>query len=457
MNKKNLWTGYTDKEKKEIEQLGSEYKEFLNNGKTEREVVEITMEILEKNGFKNIEKVKSLKAGDKVFFNNRNKNILMSIIGKEDMKKGINMVVSHVDSPRLDLKMNPLLEDEEFLMLNTHYYGGIKKYQWVATPLAVHGVVFLKNGKKVSFAIGEKEEDPVFCIPDILPHLSRNVQDDRKTREVIKGEELKVLFGSIPVKDKDAKEKIKANILEHLKKDYGIEEEDFFSAEIEIVPALKARDIGLDRGMIGAYGQDDRICAYTSLKALLDIKKPEKTVLCYFADKEEVGSDGSTGLNSSLIEYFTGKLLKLTGKDYDDQLLRETLWNSKAISADVTAAVDPDYDEVSDVPNGNVIGCGVAIEKYTGGSGKYSASEATAKFTSEVTQIFDKNDVIYQFGVLGKQGKGGGGTIAYILANKGIDVIDCGTPVLAMHSPFEVVSVYDTYMTYLAYKTFFNS
>ena len=456
MNKKNLWPSYTEKEKKEIEQLGAEYKEFLNNGKTEREVVEITMDILLKNGFKNIEKAKSLKAGDKVFYNNRNKNILMSIIGKEDIKKGINMVVSHVDSPRLDLKMNPLLEDEEFLMLNTHYYGGIKKYQWVATPLAVHGVVFLKSGKKVSFAIGEKEEDPVFCIPDILPHLSRNVQDDRKTREVIKGEELKVLFGSVPVKDEDAKEKIKANILEHLKKEYGIEEDDFFSAEIEIVPALKARDIGLDRGMIGAYGQDDRICAYISLKALLDIKKPEKTVLCYFADKEEVGSDGSTGLNSSLIEYFTGKLLKLAGKDYDDQMLRETLWNSKAISADVTAGVDPVFKSVHDMKNSAKLSHGVPVAKYTGHGGKYSSNDADAEYMFEIREIFDKNKVAYQVGGFGKVDEGGGGTVAKFLAYFGIRTVDIGPALLSMHSLFEVSSKADIYEAYKAYKAFYS-
>lgn len=456
MNTKNLWISYTDKDKKEIEKLSSEYKEFLNNGKTEREVVSLTLEILEKKGFKNIEKVKSLKAGDKVYYNNRNKNILMSIIGNEDIQKGINMVVSHVDSPRLDLKMNPLLEDSEFLMLNTHYYGGIKKYQWVATPLAIHGVVFLKNGKKVDFVVGEKDDDPVFCIPDILPHLSRNVQDDRKTREVIKGEELKVLFGSIPIDDDKAKEKIKANILLELKNKYNIEEHDFFSAEIEIVPALKARDIGFDRGLIGAYGQDDRVCAYTSLKALLDLKKADKTVLCYFADKEEVGSDGSTGLNSSLIEYYVGKLLKLTNKNYDDQMLRETLWNSKAISADVTAGVDPIFKSVHDMDNSAKLSHGVPVAKYTGHGGKYSSNDADAEYMYEIREVFDKNKVAYQVGGFGKVDEGGGGTVAKFLAYYGIKTIDIGPALLSMHSLFEVSSKADIYEAYKAYKAFYN-
>jgi aspartyl aminopeptidase len=456
MNKKNLWTGYTDKEKKEIEQISSEYKEFLDKGKTEREVVEITLEILLKNGFKNIEKAKTLKPGDKVFYNNRNKNILISIIGKEDMKKGINIIASHVDSPRLDLKMNPLLEEQEFLMLNTHYYGGIKKYQWVATPLAVHGIVFLKNGKKVSFAIGEKDDDPVFCIPDILPHLSRNVQDDRKAREVIKGEELKVLFGSVPVEDENTKEKIKENILIHLKKEYGISEDDFFSAEIEVVPAVKARDIGLDRGMIGAYGQDDRICAYTSLKALLDIKKPERTVLCYFADKEEVGSSGSTGLNSSLIEYYTGKLLKLTEKNYDDQMLREVLWNSRALSADVTAGVDAVFKSVHDLNNAARLSHGVSVAKYTGHGGKSNSNDADAEYMFEIREVFDKNKVGYQIGGFGKVDEGGGGTVAKFLAYFGIKTVDIGPALLSMHSLFEVSSKADIYEAYKAYKAFYS-
>ncbi len=456
MNNENLWTSYSEKEKQEIEKISKEYKEFLDKGKTEREVVENTVAILKENGYKDIESAKSLKEGDKVFYNNRNKNVLASIIGKDSIKKGMNMIVSHVDSPRLDLKMNPLLEDEEFLMLNTHYYGGIKKYQWVATPLAIHGVVFLKNGKKVDFVVGEKDDDPVFCIPDILPHLSANVQNDRKARDVIKGEELKVLFGSIPVSDKDVKEKIKANILLELKSQYGIEEEDFFSAEIEIVPATKARDIGFDRGMIGAYGQDDRICAYTSLKALLDIKKVNKTVLCYFADKEEVGSDGSTGLNSSLIEYYVGKLLKLTNKNYDDQILRETLWNSRAISADVTSGIDPIFKSVHDPKNAARLSHGVPVAKYTGHGGKYSSNDADAEYMFEIRETFEKNKVAYQIGGFGKVDEGGGGTVAKFLAYYGIKTIDIGPALLSMHSLFEVSSKVDIYESYKAYKAFYT-
>ena len=454
MNRKNLWDSYTDKEKKEIEEISKEYKEFLDNGKTEREVIENTLKILKKSGFKDIESLKALKAGDKIYYNNRNKNLLISIIGKEKITKGVNMVVSHVDSPRLDLKMNPFIEDEEFLILNTHYYGGIKKYQWVATPLSIHGVVILKNGKKVDLVIGEKDDDPVFCIPDILPHLSANIQDGRKAREVIKGEELKVLFASKPVENEDAKQKIKANILAELKKQYKIEEDDFFSAEIEIVPALKARDIGFDRGMIGAYGQDDRICAYTSLKAVMEVTNPEKTTLCYLTDKEEIGSDGSTGLKSNLIEYFIGKLIKLKEKSYDDLALKETLWNSKAISADVTAGMDPIFKSVHDPNNVARLSHGIAVAKYTGSRGKSGSNDADAEFLQEIREVFNKNNVAFQAGGFGKVDEGGGGTVAKLLAFFGIRTVDAGPALLSMHSLFEVSSKADIYESYKAYKAF---
>jgi M18 family aminopeptidase len=455
MTRENLWKSYNEKEKKQIFKFAEEYKNYLNSAKTEREFVTVTEKELIKNGFTDINKKKTLKKGDKVYYNNRDKNIVAVIIGK-DIKSGINMIVSHVDSPRLDLKPNPIKEIEEFALLNTHYYGGIKKSQWAATPLALHGVVYLKNNKKVTLSIGEDEDDPVFSIPDILPHLAYKVQDERKSREVIQGEELKLLFGNMPVNDKNAKEQTKQLVLNKLKKEYGIEYDDFFAAELEIVPAGKLRDVGLDRSMIGGYGQDDRICAYTSLRAIYEVKNPEKTVMVYLTDKEEIGSEGSTSLKATLPELIIGKMLSMTEKNYNDQILRETLWNSKALSSDVTAAMNPIFKSVHDEENVARLSYGLAFAKYTGSRGKVSANDADAEYLQEIRQIFDKNKIKYQSGGFGKVDEGGGGTVAKYLAHYGIKTVDAGPALLSMHSLFEISSKADLYETYRAYKVFFE-
>ena len=456
MTKDNLWKKYTEKQKSQVFKFSDGYKKYIDAAKTEREFVEITIEKLEKNGFTNIDKKKSIKKGDKIYFNNREKNIIGMIIGEEEISKGINMIVSHIDSPRLDLKPNPIMEDQEFAMLNTHYYGGIKKYQWGATPLALHGVIFIKNGKKITLKIGEKDTDPVFSIPDVLPHLSYKVQDDRKARDVLKGEELKLLFGNMPIKDDDAKQPVKKFIMDKLKKDYGIEDEDFFTAEIQIGPAGKARDVGLDASMIGAYGQDDRVCAYTSMEAFYEVEKPKKTAMVYLADKEEVGSEGSTGLQSNFLEYALGKVLSMSDKNYNDQILRETLWNSRALSSDVTVGVDPIFKSIHDFDNAARLSYGIAMAKYTGHRGKSSSNDADAEFMQEIRQTFEKEKIEYQIGGFGKVDEGGGGTVAKFLANFGIRTVDAGPALLSMHSLFEISSKADVYETYRAYKAFYK-
>lgn len=456
MTKDNLWKKYTEKQKSQVFKFSDGYKKYIDAAKTEREFVEITIEKLEKNGFTNIDKKKSIKKGDKIYFNNREKNIIGMIIGEEEISKGINMIVSHIDSPRLDLKPNPIMEDQEFAMLNTHYYGGIKKYQWGATPLALHGVIFLKNGKKITLKIGEKDTDPVFSIPDVLPHLSYKVQDDRKARDVLKGEELKLLFGNMPIKDDDAKQPVKKFIMDKLKNDYGIEDEDFFTAEIQIVPAGKARDVGLDASMIGAYGQDDRVCAYTSMEAFYEVEKPKKTAMVYLADKEEVGSEGSTGLQSNFLEYALGKVLSMSDKNYNDQILRETLWNSRALSSDVTVGVNPIFKSIHDFDNAARLSYGIAMAKYTGHRGKSSSNDADAEFMQEIRQTFEKEKIEYQIGGFGKVDEGGGGTVAKFLANFGIRTVDAGPALLSMHSLFEISSKADVYETYRAYKAFYK-
>ena len=456
MTKDNLWKKYTEKQKSQVFKFSDGYNKYIDAAKTEREFVEITIEKLEKNGFTNIDKKKSIKKGDKIYFNNREKNIIGMIIGEEEISKGINMIVSHIDSPRLDLKPNPIMEDQEFAMLNTHYYGGIKKYQWGATPLALHGVIFLKNGKKITLKIGEKDTDPVFSIPDVLPHLSYKVQDDRKARDVLKGEELKLLFGNMPIKDDDAKQPVKKFIMDKLKNDYGIEDEDFFTAEIQIVPAGKARDVGLDASMIGAYGQDDRVCAYTSMEAFYEVEKPKKTAMVYLADKEEVGSEGSTGLQSNFLEYALGKVLSMSDKNYNDQILRETLWNSRALSSDVTVGVDPIFKSIHDFDNAARLSYGIAMAKYTGHRGKSSSNDADAEFMQEIRQTFEKEKIEYQIGGFGKVDEGGGGTVAKFLANFGIRTVDAGPALLSMHSLFEISSKADVYETYRAYKAFYK-
>lgn len=455
----NGWTKKSSEEKEVIFNFSEGYKNFLNKVKTEREFVEETIKIVEKKGFKNAETIDILKTGDKVYYLNRGKNIVLVVIGKDEIEKGANFVVSHADVPRLDLKGNPLYEDTELALMKTHYYGGIKKYQWVSIPLAMHGIVILENGEKVNIVIGEDENDPVFTIPDILPHLARKVQGERKAGEVIKGEELNLLVGSIPtvIADKDIKDKVKYSVLEKLNEKYGLIEEDFISAELQIVPAFKAKDVGIDRGILGAYGHDDRICGYTSLQAILDLEEvPKRTAVCFIVDKEEIGSSGSTGLESNYLEYFMADLINKINGDYNELYLKKTLWNSKALSADVNDGINPMFKEVHDSLNAAKLGHGIVLTKYTGSGGKYSSNDADAEFVHEIRSLFNKEGITWQIGMLGKVDEGGGGTVAKYLANFGIKTIDAGPALLAMHSPFELASKLDIYESYRAYKVFFS-
>ena len=453
----NGWKKYQDT--KEIFDFSQGYKEFLDRAKTERKFVSEGIKLAEINGFVNGETKTSLKAGDKIYYVNREKNLVLVVIGKEEIESGINYVVSHVDSPRLDLKGNPLYEEFDLAYMKTHYYGGIKKYQWASIPLALHGVVVLENGKKIEIAIGEKDDEPVFTIPDILPHLAAKVQGERKSGEVIKGEELQIIVGSIPttIENNDIRDKVKYTVLNILNKEYGIIEEDFISAELELVPAGKARDIGFDKSMVGAYGQDDRICGYTSLKAILDLEEiPQKTAVCFLADKEEIGSTGSTGLTSDYLCYVTGDIIEKIKGRYNEMMLRRTLWNSQALSSDVNAGVDPIFKSVHDIQNAAKIGFGVVVTKYTGARGKSSTNDADAEYVAKIRNILNKENVAWQIGELGKVDEGGGGTVAKYLAALGINTIDIGPALLAMHSPFEVSSKLDIFETYRGHKAFYK-
>lgn len=457
MMKKQSWNG---EEARIMFHFAEDYRKFLSLVKTEREFVKEGIALAEKNGFCAAEKLKKYSVGDKIYYTNRNKNLVLVILGQEDLEQGIHYVVSHIDSPRLDLKANPLYEELNLAYMKTHYYGGIKKYQWASIPLALHGVVILENGEQVEIVLGEEEDDPVFTIPDLLPHLAGKYQGERKTGEVIQGEELQILVGSMPsrVEDDTVKEKIKKNILDILKRNYGIEEEDFISAELELVPAGKARDIGFDKSLIGAYGQDDRVCAYTSLRAILEMTTiPKKTAVCFLADKEEIGSTGSTGLQSDFLNYFTGDLLEKTKGQYHEMMLRRTLWNSKALSSDVNVAMDPIFKGVHDAQNAAKVGEGVVLTKYTGSRGKNSTNDADAEYVAYIRKLLNDGEVSWQTGMLGKVDEGGGGTVAMFLAHLGINTIDIGPGLLAMHSPFEVASKWDIYHTYKAYRVFFEA
>jgi len=458
--KENAWKGIDESLKKEIMDFSEGYKKFLDEAKTEREVITVSQKMAEENGFVDAESLETLKAGDKVFYNNRGKNLILAVIGTEDITKGANFVVSHVDSPRLDLKQNPLYEDIDYAMLKTHYYGGIKKYQWAARSLALHGLVALKGGKSVNIVIGEDPTDPVFTIPDLLPHLDRKVQRDRKAGEVLKGEEMNVIIGSTPtpLKDGEYKDAFKYTILKKLNEEYGIVEEDFISAELQLVPAEKARDIGIDRAIVGAYGHDDRICGYTSVISMFDLEEtPRRTSICYLADKEEVGSMGSTGLQSKYLDYFMGDIMyKVLGDRFNDQLLRKTLWNSHALSSDVNAGLNPLFKSVHDEQNASRLGYGIVLTKYTGSGGKGGSSDADAEYIAELRTIFDAENIKWQTGMLGKVDEGGGGTVAMYLAHYGIRTIDAGAALLSMHSPMELASKYDVYEIYRAYKVFYK-
>ena len=425
------------------------YKDFLSKAKTERECVEYVLERAEKNGFAAFDSKKTYKAGDKVYLNNRGKSVILAVIGKKGVSEGAKIVASHIDSPRLDLKPLPLYEDGEMAYFKTHYYGGIRKYQWVTIPLSLHGVIIKADGEKVTVNIGEKEDEPKFVITDLLPHLSKE-QNQRTLAEGIKGEELNILIGSRPFKADSGSELVKLNILKLLNEKYGITERDFISAELEMVPALPVSDIGFDRSLIGAYGHDDRVCAYPALEAVLNCSDPEKTIITVLADKEEIGSDGNTGLNSSFMKYFIYDLAEA-----ENLRGRDVLSMSQCLSADVNAGFDPNFPSVHDKFNCCTMNHGAVITKYTGSRGKSGTSDASAEFVYEIRRILDRKNVSWQIGELGKVDEGGGGTVAMYIAQHNVDVVDLGVPVLSMHAPYEVVSKFDVYSTYRACYEFY--
>ena len=453
--KKCGWETLADSVKNDVIRFSDEYIHFLNRSKTEREATSFITEILEKNGFVNIKDKMILVPGDKVYYVNREKSVYAAIMGNKPVEAGLNIIGSHIDSPRLDLKPNPLYEDNGFAYFKTHYYGGVKKYQWTTITLSIHGVIVKANGEKVTINIGEDESDPIFTITDLLPHLAQE-QMEKKLKDGIAGEDLNLLIGSIPIGDEKTTERIKLNVLKILNDKYGITEKDFVSSELELVPAFKARSLGFDRSMVAGYGQDDKICAYTSLRALLDTVTPAKTAVCIFADKEEIGSMGNTGMESHVFDTFISELLNKTNTNRPN-LLDKVFCNSKMLSADVDAGLDPIYASVSEKNNAAFLGMGVGLNKYTGARGKSGASDANAEFVAQIRNIFESNNIAYQVSELGKVDTGGGGTIAYILANKGVDVIDCGVPVLSMHAPYEVTSKFDVYEAYRAYAAFWKN
>ena len=450
MYRKNIWEKYDNYEK--IMEFNEGYKDFITVGKTERLCVNEALKLAIAKGFKPLSSYKELKPGDKVYSINRDKNICVFVIGKKPLQDGLNILGAHIDSPRLDLKQNPFYESTNFALADTHYYGGIKKYQWVTIPLAMHGVIYKKDGSLVEVHIGDDLNDPIVGISDLLIHLAGD-QMQKTASKVIEGEDLDITLGSIPLKGEE-KDKVKANVLKIIADKYNVSEEDFLSAEIEIVPAGPARDYGLDRSMVAGYGHDDRVCAYTSLMAVLDLEEiPNNTACAILVDKEEVGSIGNTGAQSSYFINVIAELLNLTTK-YNDLLLRRTLTNSKMLSSDVSAGVDPLYLGVNENKNSAFLGQGIVLNKYTGSRGKGGCNDANPDFIAYLRNIFDNNNISFQTAELGKVDQGGGGTIAYILANLDINVIDAGIPVLNMHSPQEIVSKADVYEAYLAYKAF---
>ena len=460
MEKTNAWMKYPEGEKRtQVFDFAEDYRKFLSACKTERECTSFFEAKEKEAGYQLLEDAikekKSLKPGDKVYVNQMGKSIAMFIIGKESLEKGMNILGAHIDSPRLDLKQVPLYEDTEMAMFDTHYYGGVKKYQWVTLPLALHGVVAKKDGTVVNISIGDKENDPVFGVSDLLIHLAGD-QLEKKASKVIEGENLDVLIGSIPadVEEKDkVKETVKANVLNILLKEYDIEEEDFLSAEIEVVPAGAARDYGFDRSMVMGYGHDDRVCAYPSFRAMLEVDTPEVTSVCLLVDKEEIGSVGATGMQSRFFENAVAEVMELCGQ-YSELALRRALSNSQVLSSDVSAAFDPNYPSVSEKKNVAYFGKGLVFNKYTGARGKSGSNDANAEYMAHLRAVLDKEEVAYQTSELGKVDQGGGGTIAYILANYGMQVIDSGVAVLNMHAPWEIISKVDLYEAFRGYVVF---
>lgn len=461
MERKNVWKSYTTKQIEELNQINEKYKYCLDEGKTERECIRLTVDMIEKAGYRSLASVQkeggALKEGDKIYAVCMDKSIVMFRMGRESLENGMNILGAHIDSPRIDVKQNPLYENEELAYLDTHYYGGIKKYQWVTVPLALHGVVVKKDGTTVQINIGEKEEDPVFVITDLLVHLSAE-QLEKKAKVVIEGEKLDLLFGSRPIEEdetleKDEKNLAKANVLAILKEQYNIDEEDFVSAELEIVPAGKARDLGIDRSMVLAYGQDDRVCAFTSLFAMLDVQDSKRTACCILVDKEEIGSVGATGMHSRFFENVVAELIALAGSE-SELKVRRALQNSKMLSSDVSAAYDPMFAETFEKRSSAFFSKGLVFNKFTGSRGKNGSNDANAEYLAKIRRALDAQNVAYQFAELGKVDVGGGGTIAYIMANYGMEVIDSGVAVLSMHAPWEVVSKADVYEAYKGYKAF---
>lgn len=450
---KNGWETINSEEKQNIFAFCEKYADFLNKAKTEREAVRETVRLARENGFVELEETSRLKKGDRVYAVNKEKGVLLAVIGS-DTEAGMNIIAAHVDCPRLDLKQNPLYEDTDLALFKTHYYGGIKKYQWTALPLAIHGVVIKSNGEKIDISIGENENEPVFCITDLLPHLA-DEQMKKNMREAITGEGLNILAGSMP--GKEEKEKFKSEILRLLNEKYGIVEEDFLSAELEAVPAYKARDLGFDKSMIAAYGQDDRVCSYTALCGILEINSPEKTAVCVLADKEEIGSVGNTGMQSRFFEDTIARILALEKNNYSDLSIRKAFSNSLCLSADVGAAADPNFKDVFEAQNAPKLNYGILLTKYTGSRGKSGSNDASAETVGKIRRLFNDNGIVWQMGELGKVDAGGGGTVAQFVANLNIETIDCGVPLLSMHSPFEVAGKLDIYMAYKAYKSFLQN
>jgi len=451
-----IWEKINEETKEKIFKVADDYKKFIDASKTERLSIKEIVRQAESAGFKNFKDMDEIKQGDKLYYVNKEKSAVLAVIGKEKIEKGMNIVGSHIDSPRIDLKQNPLYEEHGIALLKTHYYGGIRKYQWVTIPLALYGTVVKENGEVIDIAIGDDENDPVFYITDLLPHLAKD-QNDKKLSEAIEGEGLNVIIGSLPAEGKEDEKKFKLNVLKILNEKYGMIEEDFLSAELEIVPAGKARDVGIDRGMIMAYGHDDRVCAYTSLRAVLELDSPQKTAVALFADKEEVGSDGNTGMQSMFFNNMIAELIAAKNNgNYSELFLKRALENSSMLSSDVAVGVDPTYPQVTEIQNSAIMGKGVALVKYTGSKGKSGANDANAEYIGKLRKLFNENEVVWQTSELGKVDQGGGGTIAYIMANYNMDVVDLGVPVLSMHAPCEVVSKTDVYMTYKAYNTFYN-
>ena len=451
---KTGWERADEREREAIFNLSKKYMDCLNVAKTEREFIKQARKMADENGYRDIIEFESLKPGDKVYFVNRDKSMYLAIIGEKPIEDGLHIIGSHVDSPRLDLKPNPLYEDTGLAYFKTHYYGGIKKYQWTTIPLSMHGVIVKTNGEKVEINIGEDENDPIFTITDLLPHLAQE-QMEKKLKNGVEGENLNLLIGSIPYKDEKVSEKVKLNILNILNQKYGITEIDFTSSEIELVPAFKARSLGFDGSMVAAYGQDDKVCAYTSLHAMMELENVKNTAVCILSDKEEIGSMGNTGMESHMFDFFISEILNKLGVNKPN-LLDRVFCFSKMLSSDVDAGFDPLYASVSDKYNAGFIGKGISLNKYTGSRGKSEASDANAEYVAWVRNVLEKNGIDYQVAELGKVDIGGGGTIAYIIANKGADVIDCGVPVLSMHAPYEVTSKYDVYSAYKTYKAFWQ-